>query len=444
MTARPPTIRQRLTDKFVEALKPAPHGKRYVIADALVPGFGVRVTERGVRTYFLRAKFPGDQYDTRRKIGVVGAIPLATAREIARKWLELIATGRDPEVVARQEREAAARANTNSFQSVAEAYIRSHQRGKRQMSVVVYRLKREVIPRWRNRNINEISRHDVLALIQAIADRPAPAFARNVFDAIRGVFNWAINRPAYGLEYAPTDRIEPKVVLGPKNVRERVLDDDEIRAVWRAAERCGDRRRREFLRGYPYGSIIQLLLLTGCRVSEVALARWSEFDLKRGMWTIPAARFKMKAVHRVPLTPAMIKLLKALPRWSAGDYLFSLDGRKPFAGFSTSKRLLDRRVERTWRAIGRARGISRHSVSIDPWILHDLRRTVRTRLAALRIPDNISELVIGHAKKGLARVYDQHAYLEEIREALTAWNVALTAIVTPPPDNVIPLKKLGS
>src|SRR5713101_8428165 len=139
-------------------------------------------------------------------------------------------------------------------------------------------------------------------MIQDIADRPAPAYARNILDATRGVFNWAINRPAYGLEYAPTDRIKPKAVLGPKHVRERVLDDDQIRAVWRAAERCGDRRRREIPSGYPYGSIIQLLLLTGCRVSEVAGARWSEFDLKRRMWSIPAARFKMNSIHQVPLT----------------------------------------------------------------------------------------------------------------------------------------------
>jgi integrase len=178
--------------------------------------------------------------------------------------------------------------------------------------------------------------------------------------------------------------------------------------------------------GYPYGKIIQFLLLTGCRVSEVALARWKEFDLKGAMWTIPKARFKVKAAHRVPLTPHMLDLLSSLPRWPAGDYLFTFNGSKPFNGFSTSKRLFDRHIE----------------MPMEEWIRHDLRRTMRTRLAALKIPEPIAELAIGHAKKGLKRVYDQYEYAEEIREAFTKWNVALAAIVEPPPDNVITLKKL--
>jgi|SRR5947207_942965 len=183
------------------------------------------------------------------------------------------------------------------------------------------------------------------------------------------------------------------------------------------------------------------LLLTGCRVSEVGGARWREFDLQRDqLWSIPAERFKMNAIHRVPLTDTMLALLGSLPHWAAGDCVFTTNGEKPFNGFSTSKRLLDRRACRLWRAIGHNRGIDRRHAVMEPWCLHDLRRTVRTRLAALRVPDAVAEMVIGHGRKGIQRVYDQHQYLNEMRAALKEWNAALMAIVFPPPPNVIPLE----
>jgi integrase len=430
-----------LTDKALAALQPAPRGKRHVIYDALVHGFGVSVTDSGHRTFFMRAYFDKQQ-NTRRKIGIVGKMKLATALAKAKRWRQLVDEGQDPRELERKERAAAARATAHTFESVAEAFLRSHTlRHQRKAAVVEQHLRAEVIPQWRHRPIAELSRHDVLKLIQTIADRPAPAYARNILDDIRALFNWALNHPEYGLEHAPTDRVKPKAVLGTKAVRERVLDDDEIRAIWRAASLAGDRRRHDFHPGYPYGALVQMLLLTGCRVSEVGVARWREFDLKRDkLWSIPAERFKMNAVHRVPLTDKMIELLGSLPHWAAGDALFTTNGAKPFNGFSTSKRLLDRRALRLWRAIGRNRGIDRRHAVMEPWCLHDLRRTVRTRLAALRIPDTIAELVIGHAKKGLARVYDQHQYLDEMREALKEWNAALMAIVFPPPPNVVALK----
>ena len=425
-------MKKVLTDKAVAALKPAPLGRRYIASDAIVPGLGVRVTDRGHRTFVLGARYPGSPHFKRREIAEVGAMTLAEARDAARRWLEIIKSGKDPRDLARKETEAAARAVANSFESVAEAFIARGLKGKRKAEVVAYQLRKEVIRVWRGRSLSEISRHDVVDLIEKIAARPAPAFARNILDAIRAVFNWAVARPVYGLEYAPTDRVKPKALLGAKKLRERVLDDDELRAVWRAAARSG----------YPYGSLIQLILLTGCRVGEVSGARWPEFDLERDrLWVIPAARFKMNSEHRVPLTADMIEFLKALPRWKSGDFLFTMNGSKPFNGFSKSKVRFERRVLLTWRALGRQRGIDRGRVKLEHFTLHDLRRTVRTRLAVLRIPDNVAELVIGHSKKGLARVYDQHTYLEEMREALTAWSALLHSIVEPPPPNVVPLKR---
>jgi integrase len=243
------------------------------------------------------------------------------------------------------------------------------------------------------------------------------------------MFSWAIERGVYGLESAPTDRLKPAKLLGPPRARDRVLNDDELRALWRAAERMG----------YPYGALLKGLLFTGVRLNELAGARWREFDLHGRLWAIPSERFKMGQAHAVPLTDTTIQWLETLPRWSEGDYVFSLNGRRPMSGFSKNKAQLDQLMLRYWRALARMRGVERDA--LDPFVVHDLRRTVRTRLSALKVPERVAELVIGHSKKGLQRVYDQHEFIEEMREALAAWHAKLQSIVQPPPPNVVPMRK---
>jgi integrase len=182
------------------------------------------------------------------------------------------------------------------------------------------------------------------------------------------------------------------------------LDDDELRALWRAAGRVG----------YPFGSLVQWIILTGCRLTEGSEASWSEFG--PNLWTVPAERFKMGQAHLVPLTEPMNTLLDSLPRWKRGDYLFTTTGNLPIAGFSSrAKAKLDREMTRSWRALGRAQGIDRRKAQIENWSPHDLRRTMRTRLSALRVPEQTAELVIGHSKKGLARVYDQHTWMRCVK-----------------------------
>jgi integrase len=190
-----------------------------------------------------------------------------------------------------------------------------------------------------------------------------------------------------------------------------VLSDEELRAVWNAAAQTP----------YPYGPLVQMLILTGQRRDEIAAAQWSEVDLDQGLLTIGPERMKAKAGHAVPLVPSAVELLSALPRWAAGDYVFSgQTGARPFSGFSKAKARLD-------RATG----------DIGPYTLHDLRRTVRTRLAELGVTPFIGEMVIGHTQKGVHAVYDLHRYDPEKREALLRWETRLFAIVADPePGNV--------
>jgi integrase len=426
--------RKILTDKAVLALKPAPAGTRYIVADAITPGLGVRVTDRGHKTYVLGARYPGSPHFKRREIGAVGAVSLASARETARAWITMIAGGRDPRDLVRKQRAEAAATAANTFSVVCEEYVARNLRGKRKATVVEREIRRELIPAWGNRPISEIGRRDVVQLIEAIIDRNPEgtgAYARNVFNHIRSVFAWAINRSVYGIEHSPVDRLKPKELVGAPRVRLRVLDDDELRALWRAAGRLR----------YPYGVLVRGLMLTGARLNELAGARQSEFDLAKKVWVVPAQRFKSDAQHIVPLTDAMIGWLETLPRWKAGDYLFSMDGRKPFNGFAKTKQRLDRQMSLSWRALGRVQGVERDA--LENWTHHDIRRSVRTRLSALRVPEHVAELVIGHAKRGLARVYNQHEFIDEMREALAAWNTLLAAIVSPPPPNVVALRDVS-
>ena len=200
--------------------------------------------------------------------------------------------------------------------------------------------------------------------------------------------------------------------------------------------------------GYPYGPILHLLLLTGARRSEIAEARWSEVDRSQRALVIPPERHKSDEGHIIPLCDDAMAIIDALPRFKGGDYLFSAtNGKQPIGGFSINKERLDRRMVRTWRALGRKAGSDRRNATVTPWVVHDLRRTVRTRLSAL-VPQAFQR-IIGHAQGDLIRTYDLWSYLEEKREGLRLWQDKLRVILAPtiepaPAGNVIPWSKSAS
>jgi integrase len=410
-------VKHRLTDRKLKALRRA--SKRYDVMDSDVPGFGVRVSEVGQKTFILIARYPGSNNPTPRALGEFPSLSLEKARERARDWRDLIRKGNDPKAEEERQRRLELRKQETTLAAVAEDYIDRHVRGQRQAKDTEREIRKELIAFWGERPITSIMREDVIALIEGVARRPAPYTAHIVLGHVRSLFNWAINRGAYGLETSPCDRIKPAALIGAKEPRQRVLNDAEIAAVWRGTETMG----------YPFGPLYQLLLLTGARKNEVAGARWGEFDLKKKIWTVPPERFKSNASHLVPLSDQAVSILEALPRFTKGDHVFTTThGEKPISGFSKGKDRLDRLAKED---IGTS----------PPWVTHDIRRTVRTRLASLRISDLVVEMVIGHGRKDIQRVYDQHTYESEMREALELWAGRLHDIVTPPPTNVVRLKK---
>ena len=300
-----PTEKIKLDDRKLKALEPAPKGKRYEVMDALVPGFGVRVYDKedvsrpgkaARRTFFLYTRFPGSRSPTRRAVGVYDALSLADARDKAKDWLAMIGRGIDPADEARQrkaeeeqKRKAEEELNEQTFAAVVESYIARKIRKQRRAVISEREIRRNLIPVLGNRPITEITRRDVVALIEAIADRPATSEAHNAFGHLRAFYNWAINRDKYGLETSPCDRLKPKELIGEKKPREHTLSDRELAALWRAALRLG----------YPFGPMFQMLALTGQRKSDVSDARWREFDLPNRRWVIPAKRFKSGKKHIV-------------------------------------------------------------------------------------------------------------------------------------------------
>ena len=436
-------------------------GETYDVMDSVVPGFGVRVSETRRTTFVLLTRYPGSSNPTRRALGLYGALTLEQARKKARNWLEDIRRGVDPRDTEERQRQAEQRKRANTFAHVVEDFINLAVIGPnpdkpkmRQGAKVARELRTFFVPLWGGKPISDISREQVTRAIKLIVssggfgmlhahgikatpkyDRgpsgPAPAAARNLLAFLKSFFNWAVEQGEYGLEQSPCRDIKTTSLVGTKHTRQRVLTDLELAALWRVTKR----------ERYPFQQVHQLLILTGLRLNEV--------DLKDKVWTIPASRMKgtdAKAkAHLVPLTNDMIAILDTLPRFNGGDCLFSLSlGERPAKVGDNIKKPIDAKMLRSLQALARLRCEDPARVKIEDWTNHDIRRTLRTNLARLRVDSDTAEAVLAHAKGGIIGVYNTYNLLDEKREALTLWGARLREITSPPepqPDNVVKMAR---
>ncbi len=408
-----------LNNRAIRAIKPAAAGTRREIWDALVPGLGIRTTATGAKSFVLATRYPGSKNPVRRTLGSYGELTLEQARVKARHWLELVGRGVDPQVEVERERLAERRKAATTFGAVAEDFIREKCSRERRGFEVERIIRSDLLPTWDDRPITDITPVDIVLFLKPIRARGEYA-AHAALTIIKRMFGWAVESQVYGIALSPADRLKPKSLIGEKRTRMRVLTDQEIRVFVRACDRLA----------YPYGSIGKMLLFTGARHREVSKAPWSEFDLSKRTWTIGEHRFKSAFEHVVPLTSDVVALLEGLPRFKRGDFVFSTTaGEKPTVISDKIKQTIDALMA---QELG---------VRPKPWVLHDLRRTMRSHLAALRIPDHVAEMALGHGRRGLQRIYDRHRYEDELREALTLWAGRLRSIIEPPPANVVPLSK---
>jgi integrase len=410
-------MKAAVTEKWLRSLlaKDEPHEP---IWDEIPPHLEWRKNKRDITGSVVgRIRGSGIRQPIRLLAGHFPTTPLAEIRQHGRKLRHDLDSGIDPRAIKRERLQAEAAERAGQFAAVAEQFIKRLAE-KRTARAIELRIRRELIARWSDRPISKISRADVADMILEIAERSGREAARQTFTYARRLFRWAVARGL--LEYAPTDHLNVKDLIGAKKSRQRLLTEHELKLIWRAAAQTP----------YPDGPYIQLLLLLGVRRSELGQATWSEIDLDRGIWVIGPARMKSDEGHTVPLPARAVQILRALPRF-ASDYVFSSRGNRPLNDFGAVKQRLDRRIAEL-----------NGGRPIEAWTFHDCRRSFRTGLSTQGLAPHVAELCLAHRQPGLARVYDLHKFDAEKRHALNAWAAHLLSVVEPSPDNVVQLRKM--
>jgi integrase len=422
--------RQTLTDRKVQSLRAAAEGKRYQVMDGLVPGLGVRVTDRGVKTYIFQARFPGSTNQARRELARVEVTTLEAARAKARDWAVLIKQGMDPAQAEEKAKTERALLRANTFGAIMNDYFERKLAKQRSGAAIRKRIEKHQLPIFAGTPIDEITDLHILAKVVNPKVVKTPSMARQLFNDLGGFFSWVIDQRVYGLKANPCAVIRISKVVGKIVPRQRVLNDDELRAAWIAACRLP----------YPVGPYYRGLLLTALRARELLNSDRGEWNLRSNSWewTIPASRMKGKLAHVVPVTADLHELVyEACP--TRGKYLFSFNGGETPMRLSVEmKEQLDAEMIRVLREIAVEHGDDPGHVVLARFTNHDIRRTVRSRLSRIKgISVEAKEAMLAHVKPNIQRVYDVYEYYDEKREAMELWAARLREISAPTPDNVI-------
>jgi len=257
------------------------------------------------------------------------------------------------------------------------------------------------LARWQGRDVRGITKRDVLDLLDELVEQGAPIGANRTLSALKTAFAWSVKRDI--IPASPCDHVDDP---SPEKSSERALSDLELVALWRAAERVG----------YPYGCMVQLLLLTGQRRDEVRVLARRELDLGSSVWLIPGTRTKNGRDHLVPLSKAAIATLEALPRIrSKAGWLFTIEGTVPVSNLARRKRKLDGAM------LTELRKIDPTATVLKPWRLHHLRHTLKTWMQRQRIAKDVRNAVQNHYDGDMDELYGHYTFEKEKREALEAW-----------------------
>jgi integrase len=378
---------QNLTDLMLRKL--SANGKdRREIWDGRVPGFGVRLSGAGTKTFILVYRHRGRP--RRMTLGRYPFVSLADAREKASEALRQINNGDDPAYM-----EHAIDEPPFQFNTVVSNYIERHctVRNKASTAKETERLlKKHFVTAWGKRDIRDIRQMHINEILDALVAADKPSEANHALGVIKTLFRWCVDRDM--LAISPCIKVKKPAKHGS---RSRVLTEGELKEVWTVLE----------LENYPFGHMTKLLILTGQRRGEVTQMRWSQIDLKTKTWTIPAELSKNGHEHKLPLSQHAMNVLKSLPRMH-DDLLFPARGNDDavISGFSRAKIRLDKLS------------------GVTEWTLHDLRRTTATFLAKHRTPPHVVERILNHVSgtfAGVAGVYNRHPYFDEMRGALEDW-----------------------
>jgi integrase len=314
----------------------------------------------------------------------------------AQRVLAERAAGRDPQA---EKQTSKRRIRSEQVAELVAEFIARHASQNRTGAETARIFHREVLPHWASWTVGEVRKPDVIALLDRVRERGSPIMANRVLAAVRRFFNWCVGRGI--LEVSPCSGITAPAREQP---RHRVLSDEELGLVLEAARQIG----------FPFGSIVEVLALTGQRRDEVGRMTWEHLDFGRQLWVIPGAHAKNGRPHLVQLSAPVLALLEGLPR--TGELMFSGDGRTLFQGYSKAKARLNRLS------------------GVSDWTLHDLRRTVVSGMARLGVAPHVADKILNHQSgtiSGVAAVYQRHEFLKERKQALEVWGEHVQSLQGP-------------
>lgn len=412
------TMAKALTTKAVDAAKPD-MDKRREVADAALPGLYLVIQPSGAKSWALRYRFGGKP--VKLTLGRWPVMGLADARAAASEALDKIDHGKNPSAEKKATKAAKLEAqlsDRDKIKTLIGQFDKRHLSGLKSGRVVRRELDRHVVSEWGERDIHEITKRDVIDLLDGIADSGRVVTANRVRAYLNKFLNWAVERDI--LPMNPATGVKP---VAKEASRDRVLSDDEIRWLWRACE----------AEGFPWGPFGKILLLTGQRLGEIA--QITDSEITGDLWHLSAARTKNGRAHDVPLSRPARDVLAGVERISGkAGLVFTTTGETPVSGFFKARAHLHNAMTEV------ASKESGEAVEIPHWTFHDLRRTCATGMARLGIPVRVTEAVLNHVSGtggGIVGVYQRHDYADEKRQALEAWARHVLALVEGRPGNVV-------
>jgi integrase len=383
---------KRLDDDGVAKLKPG--AKRVTLPDPELRGHYVRMTPNGSRSFWAVARDPSGKQHWK----LIGAPPMKIddARHKAQQVIRSIRSAVAGEVV-----------DGVTFEGIASQWFERHVDKKELRSGDKLRqfTRRYILPAFAGMNFADVRRKHISALMDQLEDKHGARQADYALSIITGMCNWYAKRD---------DEYASPIIRGMRrredDRRDRILNDDELRRVWKAE-------------GF-IGNFIKFAILTGQRKDKYLTMQWD--DIREGVWYIRTEAREKGNGEALRLPQLALEILEDQRRINSGSpFVFAGKVGKPLTTIDRHKKQLDAELK------------------LEPWRIHDLRRTSRSLMAAAGVPDLVAELVLGHAQKGIAATYNRHSYLAEKGEALARLAHRVMDIVTPPPSNITRLRKVS-
>ncbi len=354
--------------------------------DEGLPGFGVRMHLNGRKTF--EVCYVADRRRRRLMLGTYPTLSLVDARDRAREILAAVASGEDPQ----------AEGKAATFAELADMYLELHAKREKQRWREDERIIRvDLLPHWRHREAKDIGRRDVIEILDGIVRRGSPTMQNRTKVLISTIYNFGI-----GCDVVDHNPCRSVPMPGKERRRDRVLSEEEIRAIWHALN------QEEPIMAATF----KMRLLTAQRGNIVLSMRWEQVNGE--WWTFPAEMAMNGHAHRFPLSPQARTVLENVER---------LTGRAEWV-FASPRR---RGAHIT--AVQKAAGRIAKAAGVD-FVPHDLRRTAATFMTSMGISRLVVGKLLNHVESGITKVYDRYSYDEEKRDALAAWGDRVETIVT--------------